>query len=467
MAAVILGLEEFEERLCRIRRRLNSLVVQHALYLSGGLILLALSLLVVLAIHAEARAFRIVFWAVVVAAVCSLPVVALTLQRRWFSLDRAARLADSTAHLDDRLATLLAQRQPTCPSRLRGVLLSQVLAMGPKWDIRVIAPRRISSSLYFLLAALLVLVATSLIERPPPAEDHAAATRPHGAPGRDSASTSGSPRKRDRNARRALFGDSGAAGQAEIRSSALGAAAAQHRGGGQSLGTSQQGQKEQELLGNGGPGQGSGGRPQAGNDAQRRFEAVAEGVQNKIRMAFRAEPLDNSPPNSQRDRQDAGADGMQQGGSSPALRADTRRPAPREHPWHRERNPQAPRGRQAPGDSKAASSQRQVPGGAKPAAGDGKAGGHLFAKGAGLGGAAATPGERLKLNLSAYSVSAPMQLEPQSRVSSDGAESSGIPGGIPTAPQLSDQQASDAPLQKVEISPEHEAILRSIFTRGK
>jgi hypothetical protein len=39
--------------------------------------------------------------------------------------------------------------------------------------------------------------------------------------------------------------------------------------------------------------------------------------------------------------------------------------------------------------------------------------------------------------------------------------------GANSAPALVDEQAPDAPLQKAEVSPEHEALVRRIFTRDE
>ena len=71
--------------------------------------------------------------------------------------------------------------------------------------------------------------------------------------------------------------------------------------------------------------------------------------------------------------------------------------------------------------------------------------------------------QKLPLKLGAFSAMAPNQVEPQRQAPPVGA----VPfEAAPQAPpSLSEEQVPDAALQKADVAPEHEALVRRIFTR--
>lgn len=146
---------------------MNSLAIQHALYLTGGLLALAGAVMIVAAMRADAPTFGITFWLLLAATVLGLFHAGRVARRSWTSLDDAARLADERARLEDRLATLVAYRKQARRTRLSGVLLSQTMALSKRWDVRTVVPTRLSKSVYFLLVSLIVLAGTTFLERRP------------------------------------------------------------------------------------------------------------------------------------------------------------------------------------------------------------------------------------------------------------------------------------------------------------
>lgn len=75
--------------------------------------------------------------------------------------------------------------------------------------------------------------------------------------------------------------------------------------------------------------------------------------------------------------------------------------------------------------------------------------------------------QALSIKLGAFAALAPSQVEPQRQVPPVGAVTTvASPGGSPPA-ELTDAQVPDAPLHKADVGPEHEAVVRRIFTRDE
>ena len=62
MPAITLGLAEVEERLHRLRRRLNAVTAQHSVYVCLSVTIAVLSVLIILALRGPAAAFRAATW---------------------------------------------------------------------------------------------------------------------------------------------------------------------------------------------------------------------------------------------------------------------------------------------------------------------------------------------------------------------------------------------------------------------
>jgi len=181
MPAITLGLAEVEERLHAIRRRLNSSTVLHAVFIGLSTPVLVGALLVVLGLHGSAPAFGVALWTGGALSIGTWVTSFMHVHRRWLDVTATARLADHRAQLTDRLTTLADLRLRPRPARLAPVLVAQTLALGERWRVDGIAPRRVPTSVFLLLASLLVLAASSwLAPEPTPASqpEHATAAAP-------------------------------------------------------------------------------------------------------------------------------------------------------------------------------------------------------------------------------------------------------------------------------------------------
>ena len=170
MPAITLGLAEVEERLQAIRRRLNSGTTLHAAFVGLSVSVLVGAALVVLGLRSSTAVFALAAWTGAALSISTWAGCAVYARRRWVDLTAAARLADRRAQLTDRLTTLADLRQRPRPARLAPLLVAQTLALGDRWRVDGIAPRRLPRTAFILLASILTLAAaTWLAPEPPPA----------------------------------------------------------------------------------------------------------------------------------------------------------------------------------------------------------------------------------------------------------------------------------------------------------
>ncbi len=155
------------EHLRGVRRRLNSLTIQHAVAVCSAALLLVIAGLIVLALHTPARVFAPLAGIALIVLGVVAAIIAWRVWRAWLSLERTAHLADRRAGLNDRLATLLAASGPRGRSAFLPLLVDQTLARVAEWGASALAPRRFTRSLAFLPIALAVLLVTAFYARPP------------------------------------------------------------------------------------------------------------------------------------------------------------------------------------------------------------------------------------------------------------------------------------------------------------
>jgi hypothetical protein len=167
MAAITLGLVEVEERLQTLRRRLNGYTVLQAASVSLSVIILAVTGLLVLGLRPAV--FNGPTVSVAALAVAAALGSVLFVRRRWMDILATAAVADQRGQLTDRLTTLVDLRLRPRPSRLAPVLVAQTLALGERWRVPRIMPRRFPRSVFCLLASLLLLAVSPLIAPQPPA----------------------------------------------------------------------------------------------------------------------------------------------------------------------------------------------------------------------------------------------------------------------------------------------------------
>ena len=184
MPAMTLGLAEVEERLRLLRRRLNVVTAVHAASLSVSTVLLVAAALIPAGLYGSVEVFRVATWAGVAVSLAVVAACAVAARRRWLTVAATARLADQRGQLTDRLTTLFDLRQRPRPSRLAPVLVAQTLALGERWRVQRIAPRRLPRSLALVPLSLLALSASPLLapDPPPPAPPSATTPAPPAAP---------------------------------------------------------------------------------------------------------------------------------------------------------------------------------------------------------------------------------------------------------------------------------------------
>jgi hypothetical protein len=440
------GFAEVGKRLCQIRRRLNLFAVQRAVYVSGSAVSLAAGLVIVLALRSTPLAFSIGLWVLTGVVLTIVLHAALRLQRSWISLEQAAAVADGRAQLDDRLATLLAAYREARISPLRHILLGQVLALAPRWEVRAILPRHLPRSALLFLASLAALYATAWIERPPPTPTvvaRAAGGAVRGQPPSPAAG-SGLPVQR-------LGGPtgSGRAGAPHDRGQRVPAVRA---GGGSSdeeTGSQDSSAREGATADTR--------ESAAGEDGARPAEGdrIAQRVQELVRRVFSAKRT--APP---RVLSAAGADRRQpQARAGNAEAPGAKPPASRSQTAGMRAASTTNRG--AARDSSATANRR---GGAGRGGGRGAgADGLLSARPARIGGDPAA--KTFTLRLIGFSRAPQMQFEPQAEprpgIAAD------VAAGAPASPPPTDPNATDvedAALRRTAISPEHERVVTRVFS---
>ncbi len=474
MPSFSVGFAQVEDRLRFVRRRLNLLTLQDALYLSGSLVALAIALVVVAALRGRATLFAVAVWAAAGAVAAAIVTAALRVRRRWLSVEQVVRFADRQAALDDRLATLLIDPPRARTSGLKNLLLEQILTAAPRWDIDTLVPRRVPRSALILAAALAALIATSFFARPPAPPQTASAMRQHpsgadadGQVLRPHAATQGADVAGHRSAGAAMDvaglqgGHTGFAPRASSTSGNETGAAARTGVAGQGA--------EQPLPSQRGPH----GVSSSASSAERVPDDMASQLQDAIRHALGAEGSDQTKPGEggagrledirQADATAKRGARSERSGTDPlssarrgtdplnAARSDT-------DPLNKDASSTGDQpssaGENAPGVGSAATA------GAHP----GQAAGELFGNesGARLGGIGS---ESLSIKLGAFTAMAPSQVEPQRQMPPAG----NLPVGRAdrSAAPPADEQIADAPLQKADIAPEHEALVRRIFTRDE
>lgn len=158
-----LALAEIEDRLRRVRSRINWYGFQRNLYTLGIVLAVGAALLIVGAFAFSPLWFTVLSWPLLLV----LAFVFLFFLRRvaieWIDLSVAARRIDAKIGLKERLSTLVAQLTAGVigkpqPSQLWPHLLQENTTLLSEWTVKQVAPRRVPwHILPFLLTALLAL----------------------------------------------------------------------------------------------------------------------------------------------------------------------------------------------------------------------------------------------------------------------------------------------------------------------
>lgn len=444
--------------------------LQDAVYVGGSLLALAAALVIAVAVRGRATLFAVAVWAAAAAVSAALVAATLRVRHRWVSVEQVVRFADRRAALDDRLATLLLDPARARASRLRDILLEQILAAAPRWDVDTLAPRRVPRSLFALLAALSALIATSFLVRPPATPQPAsAAMRPRPL---DEDPTAGVLRPRPAGSEsgnsEALVSSagsehggvgadqpSGASGPEEGRQETFGESTRRLSGksGQQRAGSSEKAGTDTGLEN---PGLSPQAPPSASGSSPNLADGAPDGMAGKLQDAIRQAM--GAPDAQQNER------GENPGGQRTDDPVDQQGSGSGEQARHSPAESTSKDGRSdkglAPPDA-----QASIPGtgsAANPGANAGQAATALFSK-EGSSGTGERESPSLPLKLGAFAAMQPSQVEPQRHLPPNSVPFTAGDRGAP--PPLSDEQIPDAPLQKADVAPEHEAVVRRIFTR--
>lgn len=451
MAAINAEVAEVAAQLSAIRLRRNALAAQRALAGAFSAAFVAGALIVASALRGSATVFTVAAAAGTVATLTALTYAIRYARREWLSLPATARLADTHARLDERLTTLMAvaSRSPTPP--LSPLLASQVIRARHSWDVATLAPQRLSRWLALVPLAILTFAAAAFYARPPggAAARQQLTSRPlapktlAGAAVTDG-SAAAAPALADGDQRLAM---AGAANGNSTRD-----AAQSRRSAGADSGATRAG----EGMSTSGA---------AADDIAERAsgtDRMAE-LRQSIRQAFGAPPDDLAPatdgdrstPNEARNGAangrgaDAARDGEQKAGDGAS--------------------------QNRPGDAKADGAPPTSPNaGANPttagARGSGRGGAGTSGSQGVLGTAGsprldADPAAPVAIKLAAISGVSPSQSEPQRRTGSVAAASTSATRSDTKLPDLAEQQLDDVTMQQLAVGPEHEAVVRRLFTR--
>jgi len=165
MPATPAALRELRDRVAAIQWRINGLALASAFCKASAALLAAAAITVLAAYLAPPEIFGAIAGASGLAAMTSCALVAYRSWRGWVSLRAAARLADRTARLQDRLSTALwtAERAPA--PRLAPLLVLDALERAGSWQPERIAPRRIPRAAVLPVLTLCALIAALIAVR--------------------------------------------------------------------------------------------------------------------------------------------------------------------------------------------------------------------------------------------------------------------------------------------------------------
>jgi hypothetical protein len=451
MAPVNADVAEVEAQLSALRSRCNALLAQRTVAYALTAVLVAAAAVVGLALRGNARLFAATATAAASAALATVAYCTWRAWRGWQSLPDTARLADAGAALDNRLTTLLAVAPTQPPSPLRPLLVAQLLAARRSWSTDALAPQRLARALALVPLALLIFAAAAFYARPP-AEARALRARSTlvaGLPQHPDQETEGSLPKVEQ----ALF--SNRADEAGARSE--GDRAAMNGSSGRESQTAGDGHDPQDIAGNGS------GLESPPVDAA---PGALSALQRSIRQTFgdsdrhpdsRAQAKPNQPP-GQSGGTDAAARGNQPGNDPD--RASTAANGSREMP-----SPKGDNTQQRPQTDGASTKDGGASSSGRGGAG-GTSGGTMFggATQAQARGSAADAAP-MAIKLSAISGVSPSQHEPQQRaadVPASPTNASRLGGPLP---DMAAEQLADASIQKLDVRPEHEGVVRRLFSR--
>lgn len=457
MAPINADVAEVEAQLSAIRLRRNSLAAQRALAVALSATLIAAAAVVATALRASATVFAVAAAAAAIAVGAAIAHATWCARREWLSLPATAQLADAYAQLDERLTTLLAVASLSPAPRLRPLLVRQVVGSRHRWDLGALAPQRLSGWLALIPLALLAFAATAFYARPPAAAgmqarsatapplqarslagaevvERSADERGAFAAGDQALALAGaaaSDGKRDRAQRRAAAG----AGAAGASMAATGSDAADTADGGVETGDPAAGGRLADLR-------------------QSIREAFGAPPENDIGMSPHATAQrSGTGAGSNGDRHPADDAQSDANGAGTGTSGNKDQPVDASSAGTRSATP----GTDTNVDEQAAKGSGR--GGAGPAGSTG------VLSAAGSPRLGSDPAAPMAIKIAAISGVSPSQTEPQRHPQSVTTSAAANARRTANLPDLANEQLTDATMQQLEVGPEHEAIVRRLFTR--
>ncbi len=159
MPATPAALREVRDRVGTLQWRRNRLALLGAICQGIAALVAAAAVAILAAGFASPETFGAIAMGGAFAAVAACTAAAYRLWCRWLSLPAAARLADSAAHLQDRLATAVWIAEKAPPPRLAALLVLDALERAASWKPERIEPRRVPPAVVLPPLSLCLLIA--------------------------------------------------------------------------------------------------------------------------------------------------------------------------------------------------------------------------------------------------------------------------------------------------------------------
>ena len=455
MAPINGDVAEVEAQLCAIRVRRNGLAAQRALAVALSALLVAAAIVIATALRGSYTLFAVATFFAGLAAVAAIGYIAWRTREDWLTLPATAHLADTHAALDDRLTTLLAVAPVTPTPVLRPLLIDQIVAARQRWNVDALAPQRLSRWLALVPLSLMILAATSFYARPPTTATTQQAAHKLAIPVAPVAGNTVETASQDEG----LFskGDGG-----QLPPGTMAAAAKAGPNGPGSSKANQDGDRD------------GAGSPQMQGDAAPGLTADdsrLDRLRQSIRDTFGApkNSTNNTPAGDKGGDKNGEAkrDGAYGAGDSKTSTDAPPRPdgeSTTARAANADRNdPTSDQGRQVtPGTGPNASEQGSR-GSGRGGAGAGGTNGVLGA--AGSPQQATGKAQPMAIKLTTITGVSPSQTEPQRPNEDVPAASANASRATGPLPSLADEQLADVTMQQLDVGPEHEGIVRRIFTR--
>lgn len=157
------GFAHVQARVRDFRHRLNAFGAQDGLYRGGTVVVVAMVVKLVVDARHDQSSLGMTF-ATLLALAGIFAGIAIG-HRRWLSVEEAVHLLDRRGGLEDRLTTLLSHR--TGSPILKHLLVQQLLQIAPRWELAVVAPRRVPRSIFVFAGSVLTMIAVAYFTRPP------------------------------------------------------------------------------------------------------------------------------------------------------------------------------------------------------------------------------------------------------------------------------------------------------------